>query len=323
MRDFMASRRVGGRQQIRTAITFHSAGQQILWPYGYTRANVPWDMTGDDFNALVALGKKLATTNGYTPMQSSDLYITDGDEIDYAYGVEGIFMYTFELYPTHSQSDHRFYPPDEVIGPQTERNREAILLTMEAAGCPYALTGKTRTHCGALYDDFETYGGWITNQLGKDTAKAGQWQRANPAATTRQSGTVTSGSRAPRHRPEGGQHGRRLTTWTAASPRFGPRPWPSPTMSDRSRSGTTSRTAPTRRRRTTSPGGLRRGRERRDRSSPGARCRQHGPAVLGDGDHRDDAVGRADRADRVRSRRSRAGEQPVEAAVDDVRIRRP
>ena len=27
------------------------------------------------------------TTNGYTPMQSSDLYITDGDEIDWAYGV--------------------------------------------------------------------------------------------------------------------------------------------------------------------------------------------------------------------------------------------
>ena len=36
IRDFMASRRVNGRQQIRTAITFHTAGEQILWPYGYT-----------------------------------------------------------------------------------------------------------------------------------------------------------------------------------------------------------------------------------------------------------------------------------------------
>ena len=25
-----------------TAITFHTAGEQILWPYGYTKANVPW-----------------------------------------------------------------------------------------------------------------------------------------------------------------------------------------------------------------------------------------------------------------------------------------
>jgi hypothetical protein len=198
MRDFMASRRVAGRQQIKTAITFHTAGQEILWPYGYTKANVPWDMTADDFNALVALGRKMATTNGYTPKQSSDLYITDGDEIDYAYGVEGIFMYTFELYPSHSQvsTTARFYPPDEVIGPQTERNREAILLLIEAAGCPYALTGKTRTHCGALYDDFETYGGWIANPLGKDTARAGRWQRANPSATSRQAGSVPSGSRA-------------------------------------------------------------------------------------------------------------------------------
>ena len=36
MRDFMASRRIGGVQQIKLAITFHSAGKQILWPYGYT-----------------------------------------------------------------------------------------------------------------------------------------------------------------------------------------------------------------------------------------------------------------------------------------------
>jgi len=198
IRNFMASRRIGGRQQIQTAITFHTAGQQILWPYGYTTTDVPWDMTSDDHAALVALGKKMATTNGYSPMQSSGLYITDGDEIDYAYGVEGIFMYTFELYPSHSQvsSTARFYPPDEVIGPQTERNREAVLMLIEAAGCPYAVNGRAKTHCGALYDDFETYGGWIANPLGKDTAKAGGWQRANPSPTKRQAGWVPSGSRA-------------------------------------------------------------------------------------------------------------------------------
>jgi hypothetical protein len=76
-----------GPQQIKTAITFHTAGEQILWPYGYTETDVPWDMTADDHAALVALGRKMATTNGYTPMQSSSLYVTDGDEIDWAYGV--------------------------------------------------------------------------------------------------------------------------------------------------------------------------------------------------------------------------------------------
>jgi len=198
LRDFMASRRVGGRQQIQTAITFHTAGQEILWPYGYTKADVPSDMTVDDHAALVALGRKMATTNGYTPMQSSSLYITDGDEIDYAYGVHGIFMYTFELYPSHSQvsSNARFYPPDELIGPQTERNREAILTLIEAAGCPYSLIGKARANCGALYDTFETSGGWTSDPLGTDSATGGAWERGNPAKTYRQAGTVPSASRA-------------------------------------------------------------------------------------------------------------------------------
>jgi carboxypeptidase T len=198
VRDFMASRRVGGRQQIRTAITFHTAGEQILWPYGYTKTDIPSDMTTDDHAALVALGRKMARSNGYTAMQSSSLYVTDGDEIDWAYGREHIFMYTFELYPSHSlvSTTARFYPADEKIGPQTERNKAAILMLIDAAGCPYSSAGTGKANCGPLYDSFQTYGGWIANPLGTDTATAGGWQRANPAATARQAGTVPSGSTA-------------------------------------------------------------------------------------------------------------------------------
>jgi carboxypeptidase T len=198
MRDFIQSRRIGGVQQIKTAITFHTAGEQILWPYGHTTTDIPSDMTTDDHAALVALGKHMAASNGYTAMQSSSLYITDGDEIDWAYGVEHIFMYTFELYPSHSQvsTNARFYPPDEVIGPQTERNKAAILYLIQAAGCPYTLIGKETQDCGPMYDTFETYGGWIANPLRTDTATGGAWQRGNPTATSRQAGTTTSGSRA-------------------------------------------------------------------------------------------------------------------------------
>ena len=198
IRDFMASRRVSGQQQIKTAITFHTAGEQILWPYGYTKTDVPADMTTADQAALAALGRKMARTNGYTAMQSSSLYVTDGDEIDWAYGHEHIFMYTFELYPSHSlvSTTARFYPHDELIGPQTERNKAAILLLLEAAGCPYSSAGTGKANCGPLYDSFQTYNGWIVNPLGTDTATGGAWQRANPAATSRQAGTVPSGSTA-------------------------------------------------------------------------------------------------------------------------------
>jgi hypothetical protein len=198
IRDFVESRRVGARQQIRTAITFHTAGEQILWPYGYTRTDVPGDMTVDDQAALAAMGRKMARMNDYRPMQSSSLYITDGDEIDWAYGRHRIFMYTFELYPSHSQvsTTARFYPPDEVIGRETERNKDAILYLIERASCPYSIIGKTRENCGPIYDDFEIYRGWVRDPLDTDTATRGGWQRGNPAKTVKQLGTTFSGSRA-------------------------------------------------------------------------------------------------------------------------------
>jgi carboxypeptidase T len=198
MRDFMLSRRIGGVQQIKAAITFHTAGEQILWPYGHTRTNVPGDMTKDDQAALEVIGKRMAHRNGYTPMQSSDLYITDGDEIDWAYGTQRIWMYTMELYPSHIQvsSNARFYPPDEVITRETERNKDAILYLIEQAGCRYASIGKATIDCGPLFDDFEIAAGWTVDPLHTDTATAGRWARGNPQPTTYQLGTVVSGSGA-------------------------------------------------------------------------------------------------------------------------------
>jgi hypothetical protein len=196
IRDFINSRIVGGRQQIRTAVTLHTAGEQVLWPYGYTRTDVPADMTVDDFSALRAIGQKMAGKNGYTPMQSSSLYVTDGDEIDWAYGRHRIFMYTFELYPRGVTSINRFYPPDEVITRETERNKSALLYLIDVAGCVYYPTGKATTHCGPLNDDFEAPRGWAANPLGDDTATSGRFQRTNPASTPYQATTVTSGSLA-------------------------------------------------------------------------------------------------------------------------------
>jgi carboxypeptidase T len=195
LRDFMNSRVIDGRQQITAAVTFHSAGQEILWPYGYTSTDVPADMTKDDQAALAALGRRMASKNGYTPMQSSSLYVTDGDEIDWAYGRHRIFMYTFELYPSQSQNNtlSRFYPPDEVIGRETERNKDAILYLMEQAGCRYGIIAKDRINCGPYFDDFEIWRGWTVNPDGTDAARAGAWQRGDPASTAYQLGTAVSG----------------------------------------------------------------------------------------------------------------------------------
>ncbi len=56
-------------------------------------------MTRDDHDTFAALGTSMARTNGYTAEQSSDLYITDGAIDDWLWGANGVFAYTFEMYP--------------------------------------------------------------------------------------------------------------------------------------------------------------------------------------------------------------------------------
>ena len=145
--NFVNSRVIGGDQQITVAIDFHTYGELVLWPYGYTFTDVPSDMTLDDHNVLVTMGQAMAATNGYTPEQASDLYITDGTINDWLYGVHRIMNYTFEMYPVTS-GQGGFYPPDEVIPAQTSRNRAAVLYLLEQADCPYDVIGKGAQYCG-------------------------------------------------------------------------------------------------------------------------------------------------------------------------------
>lgn len=146
VRDFVDGRVVGGVQQIKAAIDFHSYSELVLWPFGYTTANTTTGMNTDQYNTFATLGRQMAATNNYTPEQSSDLYITDGDSLDWLWGVHRIFAYTFELYP-RSSSGGGFYPPDEVITRETSRNRDATLQIAEVADCPYKVIGKESQYC--------------------------------------------------------------------------------------------------------------------------------------------------------------------------------
>jgi carboxypeptidase T len=148
VRDFVLSRRVGGEQQIRASIDFHTYGQLVMWPFGHTMDDIGPGMTVDQHAAFSTLGQSMAATNGFTPQQSSDLYPTDGTITDWMWGFEGIFAYLFELYPTTLNPG--FYPPDEAIAPETSRNREAVLRLIEIADCPYRAIGKQGEYCGIV-----------------------------------------------------------------------------------------------------------------------------------------------------------------------------
>jgi carboxypeptidase T len=184
VRDYVLGRVVGGIQQIRAHVTLHTNGQFILWPYGYTRTNIPADMTALDHQVFVAMGRAMASRNGYTAKQSSDMYITDGDEIDWMYGSQRIFSFTWEMYPTETGSvwtDH--YTADENIARETARNRSALLYLIGAAGCPYGAIGQAQQNCGPFFDDMEIGRGWTVDPDGTDTATGGRFARGDPAAT--------------------------------------------------------------------------------------------------------------------------------------------
>ncbi|WP_405801157.1 M14 family metallopeptidase [Streptomyces sp. NBC_01506] len=146
--DFARSRVVGGKQQLKAAIDFHTYSELVLWPYGYTTADTAPGLTLDDRNAFAAVGGKMAASNGYTAEQASDLYITDGSIDDWLWGNQKIFAYTFEMYPG-SAGGGGFYPPDEVIERETSRNRDAVLQLLENADCMYRSIGKESQYCAA------------------------------------------------------------------------------------------------------------------------------------------------------------------------------
>ncbi|MEV0997491.1 M14 family metallopeptidase, partial [Nonomuraea sp. NPDC050202] len=201
--NWVRSRVVGGVQQIKSHIDWHTYSELILWPYGYTFNDTAPGLTQDDRDAHATLGQNMASTNGYTPEQASDLYITDGTIDDWMWGVYKIFSFTFEMYPTGSSPG--FYPPDEQIVPQTTRNREAVLRFLEYSDCVYRIIGKEAQYCGTgnppvtvWSDTFETATGWTANPSATDTATLGQWERGDPEATTssgaKQLGTTVSGT---------------------------------------------------------------------------------------------------------------------------------
>ncbi|GAA4025677.1 M14 family metallopeptidase [Allokutzneria multivorans] len=142
IRDFVNSRVVGGKQQITANIDFHTYSELVLWPFGYTQDDTAPGLNADEAKAFSTLGRQMAQTNGYTPQQGSDLYVTDGDITDWMWGQHKIWTYTFEMYPSGGGAGG-FYPRDTVIERETARNDKAVDLLLSYADCVPRVIGKT------------------------------------------------------------------------------------------------------------------------------------------------------------------------------------
>lgn len=133
IRDFVDSRLVNGTQQITGHIDFHTYSELVLWPYGYTTDDSAPGMTQREYDRFARIGRAMAATNGYTPQQSSDLYVTDGSVNDWMWNEHEILSFTFEMFPGRGGVDG-FYPPDEVIARETSRNDEAVGILLRESG---------------------------------------------------------------------------------------------------------------------------------------------------------------------------------------------
>jgi carboxypeptidase T len=142
-RDFVNSRVIDEKQQIKLAVSFHSFGEEILFPYGYTTTRLPSDMVPNDRKAMKALATGIGARNGYHPMQESHLYITDGTFLDWDYGHAGVLTFTIELAP-RTTSEGGFYPAGSRVASMTAHNKNALLWFIEQAQCPYDAAGITQ-----------------------------------------------------------------------------------------------------------------------------------------------------------------------------------
>ena len=97
----------------KTAVSFHSYSELVLWPWGYTSK-----IQSKDHNIFAKYGKKMGEILGYKPMQASKLYPASGVFDDTMYANYGVLAYTIEL-------GKQFIPREKDVPEILEKNIEA------------------------------------------------------------------------------------------------------------------------------------------------------------------------------------------------------
>ncbi len=119
--------------EINALISWHTHGELVLWPWGYTPTHAP------DYNYLSQIGQQIASritsqsgSGTYTPQQACTLYPTTGDTIDFSYGygqyVQGrpTFAYTIEACSS-------FHPSSTYLDQICIENFDAALYLLQEA----------------------------------------------------------------------------------------------------------------------------------------------------------------------------------------------
>jgi hypothetical protein len=119
------------------SISYHSYGEQVLYPFGYSERDAPDDYT------LYTIAKEVAGriendagSGYYEPIKSSSLYCASGDSDDWLYAYIGTFPLTVELSKT-------FSPAGSMVDDICNRNLKGAMYLFERINGP-SVFGKVR-----------------------------------------------------------------------------------------------------------------------------------------------------------------------------------
>jgi hypothetical protein len=127
-----------------SVVSYHSYGRLILYPWGWT--DQPSPRAALDRALAVRMAELIRAVNGrdYAPEPASQLYLTNGDTVDYFGGTLGIPAFTVELPPLDSAAG-AFMNAEADIASVFAENLPAMLFLVEDARERYTPSGRAAT----------------------------------------------------------------------------------------------------------------------------------------------------------------------------------
>lgn len=131
--ETQAVRNIFLENDIHASITWHTHGELVMWPWGYTSDHAP------DNTYLVQVGQQIAQkitrqsgSGTYTPQQACGLYPTTGDTNDWAYGY-GHYVQGRPTFAYIIEACSSFHPPAGVLDQVCAENFDGALVLLEEA----------------------------------------------------------------------------------------------------------------------------------------------------------------------------------------------
>jgi carboxypeptidase T len=119
-------------ENVTTILSLHSFSKLVLYPWGHTYQHIQ-DETA--YNTFKKLAEYMAKETGFRDQQASALYPTSGDTMDWGWGAEKIYTFTFELPPSRL-NPVGFYPQPSIIEPTGDVVMEAVKVLIGFADDP-------------------------------------------------------------------------------------------------------------------------------------------------------------------------------------------